>query len=206
MIPQTANKTMSSLEIAQLTGKEHKNLLRDIRNMEVAWEKIAGLKFELTSYIDKSNRKQPMYELTKRECLYIGTKFNDEERAKLVLRWEELETQKQKPMSTLDLMAHSIKLLQEQERKNNEFDNRISQLEAKTTTRNEDYFTIAGYGTLNEIKVNLRLASSLGRKASKVCKDRNIETSKIKDPRFGTVKTYPIEVLDEVFKEQKLIL
>lgn len=34
-----------------------------------------------------------MYELTKTECLYIATKFNDEQRAKLVLRWEELETQ-----------------------------------------------------------------------------------------------------------------
>ena len=29
--------------------------------------------------------------LTKTECLYIATKFNDEARAKLVLRWEELE-------------------------------------------------------------------------------------------------------------------
>ncbi len=29
--------------------------------------------------------------MTKTECLYIATKFNDEARAKLVLRWEELE-------------------------------------------------------------------------------------------------------------------
>ena len=33
----------------------------------------------------------PCYQLTKTECLYIATKFNDEARAKLVLRWEELE-------------------------------------------------------------------------------------------------------------------
>ena len=36
-------------------------------------------------------REVPCYQLTKTECLYIATKFNDEARAKLVLRWEELE-------------------------------------------------------------------------------------------------------------------
>ena len=42
-------QVMMSLEIAQVTGKQHKNLMRDIRNMEPAWTKICGLKFELTS-------------------------------------------------------------------------------------------------------------------------------------------------------------
>ena len=86
---------MTSLEIAELTGKQHKNLMRDIRNMEPAWEKVTGLKFELCEkYYPMANgvmKKQPYYSLTKTECLYIATKFNDEARAKLVLRWEELE-------------------------------------------------------------------------------------------------------------------
>ena len=42
-------QVMTSLEIAELTGKQHKNLMRDIRNMEPAWEKVQGLKFELSS-------------------------------------------------------------------------------------------------------------------------------------------------------------
>ena len=36
-------------------------------------------------------RRDPCYSVTNTECLYIATKFNDEARAKLVLRWEELE-------------------------------------------------------------------------------------------------------------------
>ena len=40
---------MTSLEIAELTGKQLKNIMRDIRNMEPAWEKVQGLKFELSS-------------------------------------------------------------------------------------------------------------------------------------------------------------
>ena len=38
---------MTSLEIAELTGKQHKDLLKAIRNMEPAWEKVQGRKFAL---------------------------------------------------------------------------------------------------------------------------------------------------------------
>ena len=88
---------MTSLEIAELTGKQHKNVMQAIRNMEPAWEKVTGLKFQLCekSYLlaNGVTKKQPFYQLTKTECLYIATKFNDEARAKLVLRWQELETE-----------------------------------------------------------------------------------------------------------------
>ena len=84
-------QTMTSLEIAELTGKQHKNVMQAIRNMEPAWEKVNGLKFQLVEYRDAKGELRPCYQLTKTECLYIATKFNDEARARLVLRWEELE-------------------------------------------------------------------------------------------------------------------
>ena len=86
---------MTSLEIAELTGKQHKDVLKAIRNMEPAWEKVQGRKFALlqkTYNLPNGGKKMmPYYSLTKTECLYIATKFNDEARARLVLRWEELE-------------------------------------------------------------------------------------------------------------------
>ena len=39
--------TMTSLEIAEVTGKAHKDIMRAIRNMEPAWEKVQGRKFAL---------------------------------------------------------------------------------------------------------------------------------------------------------------
>ena len=84
-------QTMTSLEIAELTGKQHKNVMQAIRNMEPAWEKVNGLKFQLVEYRDQKGELRPCYQLTKTETLYIATKFNDEARAKLVLRWESLE-------------------------------------------------------------------------------------------------------------------
>ena len=82
---------MTSLEIAELTGKQHFHVMEAIRKMEPAWQKIAASNFRLGTYKDANGQLRPCYQLTKTECLYIATKFNDEARAKLVLRWEELE-------------------------------------------------------------------------------------------------------------------
>ena len=90
---------MTSLEIAELTGKQHKDIMKAIRKMEPAWEKVNGRKFALVEYRDKKGELRPCYSLTKTECLYIATKFNDEARAKLVIRWEELECERLKVKS-----------------------------------------------------------------------------------------------------------
>lgn len=85
----------TSLEIAELTGKQQKHVMEAIRKMETAWEKVRGSKFRLSSRTyeipNGGTREVPCYQLSKTECLYIATKFNDEARAKLVLRWEEQE-------------------------------------------------------------------------------------------------------------------
>lgn len=75
---------ITSLEIAEMANKRHSDVMRSIRNMEAAWLKVNGRKFALVSYIDQKGEFRPCYSLTKRECLYIATKFNDEVRAKLI--------------------------------------------------------------------------------------------------------------------------
>ena len=97
------NQHMTSLEIAEVAGKQHKDVLKAIRNMEPAWANITGRKFALSTYKDPTGRTLPCYSLTKTECLYIATKFNDEARARLVLRWETLERQEQERQQQLCL-------------------------------------------------------------------------------------------------------
>ena len=86
---------MTSMEIAELTGKQHKHVMEAIRRMEPAWEKVQGTKFRLSQRnyeLPTGGMKAvPCYSLTKTECLYIATKFNDEARARLVIRWQQLE-------------------------------------------------------------------------------------------------------------------
>ena len=90
----TEAERMTSLEIAQVTGKMHKDVMKAIRNMEPAWEKVNGRNFALVGYTDAKGEHRPCYSLTKMECLYIATKFNDEARAKLVIRWQQLEQER----------------------------------------------------------------------------------------------------------------
>ena len=62
--------TMTSLEIAELTGKQHKDVMRAIRKMEPAWVKVNGRNFALLEYKDAKGELRPSYQLTKTECLY----------------------------------------------------------------------------------------------------------------------------------------
>ena len=104
---EQSEQTMTSLEIAELTGKQHFHVMEAIRKMEPAWEKVCKSKFRFTSRTivqpNGGTREVPCYQLTKTECLYIATKFNDEARAKLVLRWQELEMQELKRRQQLCL-------------------------------------------------------------------------------------------------------
>ena len=109
---EQSEQTMTSLEIAELTGKQHFHLMRDIRNMEPAWEKVTQSKFGCSTYKDATGRTLPCYVLTKTECLYIATKFNDEARARLVLRWQELEMEEVKrKMSEVRCLPEPKKIL-----------------------------------------------------------------------------------------------
>ena len=90
----TAKETMTSLEIAEVTGKRHSDVLEAIRTMESAWVKVTKRNFPLSEYKDSTGRNLPMYVLNEKECLYVATKFNDEARAKLINRWEQLEIEK----------------------------------------------------------------------------------------------------------------
>lgn len=100
----TDQQTITSMEIAEITGKEHYDVLKAIRKMEPAWEQVKGGKFSFKFRISKlgnnATKKNPYYELTKTECLFVATKFNDVARAKLVLRWEQLEKEKLQKTST----------------------------------------------------------------------------------------------------------
>ena len=94
---QMTEQRMTSLDIAQVTGKQHKHVMEAIRKMEPSWEKTCGSNFRLTSRTiiqpNGGTREVPCYLLTKAESLYVATKFNDVARARLVKRWYELECQ-----------------------------------------------------------------------------------------------------------------
>ncbi len=113
---------MTSLQIAEITGKPHNDVMKAIRKMEPAWQKVQGGNFSLMQEEVETNngghKMRPYYSLNKEECLYIATKFNDEARAKLIKRWKELEEQHQKPsvpQNYLEALKSLVKAEEERE-------------------------------------------------------------------------------------------
>ena len=60
-------QSMTSLEIAQVTGKLHKHVMEAIRKMEPAWLKVNGSNFRLVDYKDSKGELRPCYSLSKTE-------------------------------------------------------------------------------------------------------------------------------------------
>ncbi|NAW99993.1 MULTISPECIES: phage antirepressor KilAC domain-containing protein [unclassified Vibrio] len=84
--------TMSSREIAELTKKDHKNVLRVIRSLidgHVLVAQIEPLKFEYRGQLFD------YYELGKRDSLIVVARLSPEFTAAVVDRWQELEKSSQ---------------------------------------------------------------------------------------------------------------
>lgn len=90
---------MSSLEIAELTGKQHSNVMRDIRNILEQLEDRRQFSFELSSRLQPmpngGSKEVSCYILTKKDCLLLASGYDANLRAKIINRWEELEAEKQ---------------------------------------------------------------------------------------------------------------
>lgn len=99
-----ATLTMSSLEIAELTGKEHRNVMRDIRKMLESLENGNALSFERV-YTDSKGETRPCYHLPKRECLILVSGYDVPLRAKIIDRWMELEGITASPVRPMDRTA-----------------------------------------------------------------------------------------------------
>ena len=150
------DERMTSLQIAEITGKPHNDVMKAIRKMEPAWEKVQGGNFSLMQeQIEISNgghKMRPYYSLTKEECLYIATKFNDEARAKLIKRWKELEEQHQKPSIPQNYLEALKSLVKAEEEK--------QQLALENKQKDETIITIS--------KANVELGNKITEMLPKV--------------------------------------
>jgi phage regulator Rha-like protein len=102
--------TMTSREIAELTGKRHDNVMTDIRKMldELG---ITAADFS-TQYKDSYGRMQPCFNLPHRECMILVSGYSIPMRARIVDRWEALETGKAKPAAVSTNRASEVTALQ----------------------------------------------------------------------------------------------
>nr|DAP61233.1 MAG TPA: regulatory protein [Caudoviricetes sp.] len=201
----TQEKTISSLEVAEMVEKEHKNLMRDVRNYvaELNQLKIEPVDFfQESKYKDGKGEERPCYNITKKGCEFIahkltgikGTKFT----ALYINRFHDMEEQL-KPKSSAEMLLIYAQQFYEQEQRLQSVEHNIKQIEAKITTHDENYYTIAGYASLRGIRVDVNRANMYGRKASKLSKEYGYDVTKTQDPRFGTVNMYHADILKDIF-------
>lgn len=150
------DERMTSLQIAEITGKPHNDVMKAIRKMEPAWERVQEGKFSLMQEEVETNngghKMRPYYSLNKEECLYIATKFNDEARAKLIKRWKELEEQHQKPSVPQNYLEALKSLIKAEEEK--------QQLALENKQKDETIITIS--------KANVELGNKITEMLPKV--------------------------------------
>ena len=89
--------TMTSLEIAEITGKEHNKVLRDIRDEtnKIGTERAEAI-FGLSEYKDTTGRILPMYVLNIQGILQLGARYSADVRYKLIEKVTKKETVKTK--------------------------------------------------------------------------------------------------------------
>lgn len=214
-----SKNTITTLEIAEMMKVPHYEILRKLEgttNTDGSTKQIGIIPvltdgkipvsdyFFLSSYKDASGKENRCYNVTKMGCDFLANKFTGEKgilfTAKYVKRFNEME-QELRPKSSAELLLMYAQQFYEQEQRLNTMENDIKRLEAKVTTHNDDYFTIAGYASLRGLNVDVNKANMLGRKASKLSREYGYEISKAKDTRFGTVNTYHVDILKETFKK-----
>lgn len=208
--------TMTSLEIAELTGKEHKNVIRDIRAMLDELEK------------DGSNLSHPREDKDARgytTCFHLNRELTDTlltgysaaARLKVVRRWHELEAKSLAALPDFSNPVAAARAWADQMEKSQvlaiERDKAIatkaqigSKREAtamatasaakREVTRLKDELGVnQHHATI--IAVEKALGEQLGnqywRKLKAWSEEHGISATKVVDPRWGEVKAWPAE-------------
>ncbi len=101
--------TMSSREIAELTGKEHSHVMRDIRNLQL---ELAESKFGFwckdSEYKAETGQSYKMYLLDKESTLTLISGYSAPLRMAIIKRWQELESKQPKELTTLEILTLAL--------------------------------------------------------------------------------------------------
>lgn len=108
VVPTPTVQTMSSKEIADMTGKEHYNVLADIRNM---FEQLQIDSTEFSGqYKDSTGRTLPCFNLNKDLSICLVSGYNVQLRMAIIKRWNELEAQAQQQFAVPTTFSQALLL------------------------------------------------------------------------------------------------
>lgn len=157
IISENGVEVVDSREVAEMTGKNHKELLRDIRNYAEIIGNSNERNFALvdffipSTYTDSKGETRPCYLITKKGCDMVANKMTGEKgvlfTAAYVTAFDEMHEKLSAPkaMSTAQLFAMQVQINLEQEQ-------RMKALEEKTQVTQEtvqEAFSALSYPTVS---------------------------------------------------------
>jgi phage regulator Rha-like protein len=182
-------QTMTSKEIAELTGKNHSDVLRDIRNLQdqIGTESI----FALSEYKDSTGRTLPMFDLDKKQTLLLVSGYNALLRLKIINRWEELE-QNLTPKTYIEALKALVvseeakqKAIQQVENLNTVLDNLLEWV---------SILKVSKFNKVSEKHFDWRVLK-------KKSEDLGYTIKKAESPRYGYQNLYHITVFKACYPE-----
>ncbi len=219
----TKSPTMSSREIAELTGKRHDHVLRDIRAMLVELHGEVGVpSFKDTHCNEQNGQIYPIFNLPKRETLILVSGYSVELRARIIDRWQELEQQQAKTtpvaeLSRLDILRLAMESEEARIKAEAERDHAVA---TKAQIGNQREATAMATASAASRKME-RLAIELDesrkwasikrmemayhgqkfdwRNLKEAAAEMGIATRKIFDANYGTVNAYHADVWVEAY-------
>ena len=115
----TTDIEMTSLDIAEITGKRHADVMRDVRKeIDELGREIGQRIFAQSSYINRQNKEQPCYSFGKDGAMQLALKYDAKTRYRVIKRIEELENdnKKQLPTTYKEALLHLVEQVEENER------------------------------------------------------------------------------------------
>jgi prophage antirepressor-like protein len=142
--------------------------------------------------------------------LIFGSKL---EKAKIFKKWITSEvlpsirktgsySVNQKPLSQIEILQQSINFLAEQQKQISEIDSRVKAIEERPAINAPiEHFSIMGYCHNIGKQVSLERSRKLSYRCRSLCLELGLNIGKVSDSRYGTVNTYPLDVLKEIIGE-----
>jgi phage regulator Rha-like protein len=208
-------KFISSREIAEATGKEHQNVMKDIRNMceqaEISisektliteTEEVVVISHEYTSDLGSGRtRKYHEYLLNEMAAETLALGYDVKRRIKVLQLIKKLKgiIENKQPLSQVDIFKQMAHAFSEQQKQIDTITQRVKAIEERSVVNAPiEHFSIMGHCKNIGKQVTLRQSQRLSWKCKTMCNELGLVIGKISDPRFGSVNTYPLDVLKEI--------
>jgi KilA-N domain. len=105
-----------------------------------------------------------------------------------------------KTLSPAQFLLQQAQLMVEMDERVNAVEKSVAKVEhniRRTVTSN--HLTVIAYANIKGIKYHEYNSSSVGKKATRICKEEGLQIGKVVDSKYGLINTYPEDVLDRIF-------